>query len=302
MTTATTVTRRINFYSVDVMRLDARGTLVGAEPAQVLTAFRNVHNLIESDPESRYLPMQDGNELFMIVDQTKPVVKGKFAVKRRSMLPPVEQDGEFRPLELDTEEGLAEARHFVYFPDDAIFGLEFNFYAPRVSSLEKYIVQKCAGAADLIRFSPVTTPEALDALKADARVTALELTVYRGRSAFLDELSSDLATAFRSLEKADPQTTKFKIELSVDGRKSEARIGRLAKQLGSFLTTSDSRDVFNGAKARVYQERLGQTTLVDLLETDLVATEAVTVLDLRTKAIVSDEMYKCIEDSWSELR
>ena len=119
--TTRTLTRRIIFYRAFVGLDDERKPKV-FDAAPLLKSL--VGNL-SFDDGSQYLGRHD-HDLAIWIDRVSSPQRLQLAAVRRAGLPPVEDAGRLRPLNLAATAGLAEMSHVVFFPD-GIVGVEFNF-------------------------------------------------------------------------------------------------------------------------------------------------------------------------------
>lgn len=252
---------------------------------------------------NRYLDLEDGNDLLMQIDMVADRIRGQFAVKRRTKLPPVEAGGQYRPLELDAEEGLAEIFHFVYFPDTNIMGTEFNYFAPRVNRMHDYLTEKASALVNMVQFTPKLAGSVRETLRRVGRMTLFKIGVYKEQIDILEEYNGDLHRALETLRDLDNNARELEVILKLGTRKKDEDLNRtLLDRLPDFLNNIINRQAISNLQARAYDERIGRTVLVDLLEDKLVALRQVVALDEDSRAIMSDSMYAGIEDAYIELR
>jgi len=267
-------TRRIYFFEVIFFCLDSeQNVLVEVENPIGIFQFIGTLPANYSANPNRYLDLEDGNDLLMQVDMvTADRVRGQFAVKRRTKLPPIEAAGQYRPLELDAEEGLAEIFHFVYFPDTNIMGTEFNYFAPRVNRMHDYLTQKASGLVNTVQFTPKLAGSVRDTLRRMGRVTLFKIGVHRDQIDILEEYNGDLHRALEALRDMDNNARELEVILKLGTRRRDLDLNRtLLNRLPGFLNNIINRQAISNLQARAYDERLGRTVLVDLLEDKLVA-------------------------------
>ena len=134
-----TLERNIHFFRADA-GLNAAGRPVALDVEPVLDLVAKV----ACQDGERYQPQGDDNVLSSWVDSTANRPRLRLATVRRAGLPLVEAAGALSSLQLAADQGLYEAIHAIFFPNNVV-GVEFNFYGPRPSRIPWYLSRVTKG-------------------------------------------------------------------------------------------------------------------------------------------------------------
>jgi hypothetical protein len=281
------------------------GSQVLVEVPDPLQVFRHIATLppVYDEQPTRYLELQDGNDLFMQVDLVDDRVRGQFAIKRRTQLPPVEAAGIYRPLGLDAEEGLAEIFHFVYYPLTRIFCMEYNHFAPKLRRLSDYLTMKAGHLVTDVQFEAKLAGNVQETLEKVGRMTLMKIGVYSDQVDCLEEWNGDLYRGFQAIKDLDDNARELEVVLRLGSKKRDEELGRtLFRRLGDFLANLNNRQALSSLEVRAHDIRANRTIPIDLLEDKLVAVREVVALDEDSRAVESISMYLAIERAYEELR
>lgn len=251
--------------------------------------------------------MSDGESMFVIVDSPSSrsgPIKGRMVKTRRTLLPDIEEMGSLRPLDIPDSCGLAEVTHFVYFPEQQIVGVEFNYYGPRVSSLGEYIRAKY-GRIDRVEMEPILNRDVTDTLERIGEVHLIELKVGRNGLWVLEELDRNLRAAFHAAASVSSGAEIVEIVLR---KKRYGRVGfALPWPKEKILRwVSDGglavRENVSRFRVRAVDKGTGEVRTFDLLEDKFVMSRQVVRHNERRRMIDSDSMFEAIMDAHSDLR
>lgn len=124
---------------------------------------------------------------------------------RRGNLPETEESGTFEDLQLAAERGLAESIHILLF-DDSVIGSEYNHYGPRVTTLGRFLNERCDQD---IRIRPFIREDVISAILSMREIRRFRVKVTPHGAAELQQrgvaLSEglDVADVFRAGKYAD---------------------------------------------------------------------------------------------------
>ncbi len=130
------VRRQIRFYRLDV-EPDETGHPQSVDFREVLKKIGRLQFRLGE----RYLDLSGGQ--ILCVWPEKEQLKSKpprlrLGTVRQQDLPQLEDHGRISPLRLQSQQGIVEQTHVVFF-DDGIVGVEFNFHGPRINRLGRYL-------------------------------------------------------------------------------------------------------------------------------------------------------------------
>lgn len=300
--------RRVNFFRVDMTRIDAaNNTIVPIDNqkifAEQIFPFINTLEFTTHAFNSRYMNIPGGNEVSMYVDSvTDEYVEGRMIVCRRKYLPDVEQRGVLSPLDIPLTAGLAECTHFIYYFNTKIIGIEFNFYGPRSSHISEYIARKCNELITQFTITPVIKGD-IDRALLSNEVAMFQIEAHRNAGNVVSELHADLGSAFNAAATAANSET---IEI-VLRKRPYAKSGFLPfldlDNLMGVFRREGNRELFNKLKISVLDDgNGGKIRPIDLLADKLSVSKDVDFVDERSKRINSASMYIAIQEAYNENR
>jgi len=299
------VYRKVQFFRLGMQVLDVESNTL--RPVQVQEGIaREIFSSINGLPftlgdyNSRYLPY-DGNDLAMFVDEIGPTIDGRMAIVRRALLPDVEQQGVLAPLTIPTEAGLAEVTHFVYYPQQKVIGIEFNFFGPRPSRIADYLQKKSNGLANLINLTPILRLDVEEQLERIGEVALIQLEAHNNAISIIKDLDDNLGSAFEAAGRAsEAETIEIilrKKRYSKEGFSFPLNFDRL---LG-VLRRNETRELFKKLKVRAENLQSEQVENFDLLADKMIISMQVARTGPRSRAIDTTSMYKAIKQAYHEL-
>ena len=289
-----TLERRILFFRVSVGQ-DDKGALLPFDPRPSLTA---IDKLQFDDTGGRYLLDNDGNALCAWVDSIASTPQIRFAQIRRTGLPQIDAAGNLSDLNLKATEGLVEAAHIVFFPEN-IVGVEFNFYGPRPTRLGFYL-----GAMSKLAIFPTFDPllrsnvgNQLDRLE-DVRLFNLKVRPsYVGAVKSADE---DLGSAFESARKLG-STEELQIVIRPSKSGSRGMLARIKNTAQTLLKLPDFQTETSKCLIRGKMEDSGRVEPLDLLHDQLVSHKKIVRVNGRGRALDTQAAYDAVSQAHSEL-
>jgi hypothetical protein len=283
--------RKIYFHKIDLKKDD--------EPVSPL----NVFNLIEGMPfteQGRYLEINDERMWTMYIDHATFPIKGKIGTIRKKGLPLVERRGETSPLDIPSDAGLYEPMHFVIY-ENGVGGFEYNFYAPRPSSLKHYIKSKLDSSVDEIDMKPLMRRDVLEMLRNVDDIRCLTMSVHRDMGRYMKELDDNLPDAFNSIKEFSDAE---EIELTLKSKKYSRKSITLPsiKKFAKWIRKEEVRTGVNKLQINAMDGSTGKVTKFDLLQEYLLSTKQVVKQDDALRSVNSTAMYNAIEEAYSELK
>jgi hypothetical protein len=291
-----TVERRIQFF-----RADAGATNGIPNDLDLTSSIEAVANLPFKEGSKRYWMQDNGDAIAVWMPEGTNAGLDRFAFAgvRRNALPRAELNGTLSALPLTVGQGLHEATHVRFFSNN-IVGVEFNFYAPRVTRIPSYF-NNALSAVPEFSLEPLIRQDMLELLRKQQELRMLSLQV---RRSYVDTV----AKADKSLGKALKALTQA----------SSAEIVGLVLRPDAYGKSPLSKDIFTFAKKLAKRDDLrpnstqfvvrgvnsesGRVDVVDLLQDQLVGKRSVLTVGNRSRAVKSTSAYEAIESAYSELK
>jgi hypothetical protein len=293
-----TIERRIHFYKLHhfVDPGDGGALELAAKPKDIYESIRKLPADYDADP-NRYMPLSDGNELIMEIAEITPTrIKGRFASKRRRGLPQIEEAGAYTNLTLAAKAGLAEIRHFIYYPKTGRLGIEVNGTGPTISRFAAYLM-RMSDEVDLVVTDMILSGTAAQLLQRVTRIAGASLTVHLDNAAVLDGIDKHLGAGLRELNKVDDNATQVTVAFELGSRKRDESLDLgLKSKLSNFLKKKENREALDDLTIRGYDQGVGYTRDIDLLEDKFIGIRKVVTLDPDGRVVDSDGVYAAIED------
>lgn len=274
-------TKRILFYDVDLFDASAPAK---RQPVKAKPAFEMIKKLpaieLSAKKPSRYMAW-GGDELLMEIFSIKAgQVRGAFAIKRRTGLPRLERAGKWSNLRLQAGQGLAYIRHFVYWTDRGLLGVEVNSRGPGIGALSDYLKEK-AGASPAnvghAEFTIYLASDQFDRLNASSRVSTATIGVRRDSLSAVSELDQNVHDSLDALAKSG-NARELRVEMVLGDRRKGATLHLpFLTKLKKFTQDSHKREALTMLKAYAKDPELGEMRTIDLLEDRFVGSEQVVV-------------------------
>lgn len=303
-----TITRKIHFFKFEIKEIRS-GSNDFYDHSDPFTIFEEISklNFAGNHKKSRFLYTKNDDVIFLFDVLTKPdkEIRGKFALSRRSSLPELERNGKLEPLNIPANSGLAEITHFIYYHQEKVLGVEFNFYGPRPTSLANYLMEKSKNFQnpfEYINLYPILNKDLDIQLNEIGEINLLQMEVARNELSILKELDEDLFSAFEAASKvSDAESVEIilrKKKYSREGFKwpfSKEKIKEL-------LSTDDNRQKINKFKIDAESKTAEKSRLYDLLEDKMIKSKEVVTIDNRSRSVDSESMFKKINEAYDELK
>ncbi|WP_203289125.1 hypothetical protein ACK1LH_19680 [Metabacillus indicus] len=301
------IRRKIHFFHFEFLESNpgSNAFIQHSKPMDTIKEISQFQFLGER-ADSRFKYHSNGDVTFLIdAHIDSEVIKGKFAISRRSALPELETGGQLKPLDIPINSGLAEITHFIYFPKQKVIGVEFNFYGPRASSLKNYLLEKsnlCSMPFEYIELNPILNQDLDVTLQDVGEVNLFTMEISRNELGVVNELNQDLHSAFEAAAKVSEDAESVEVILR---KKKYSRGGfrfPLSKnKLKEFLSIGDNRQAINRLKINAESRSEENNKTFDLLEDKMITSKKVTSIGGRSRSVDSNSMFDKIEEAFTEL-
>lgn len=290
-----TLERNIHFFRADAgLNAAGRPVALDVEPGLDL-----VSKAACQDGE-RYQPQGDDNVLSSWVDSTANRSRFRLATVRRAGLPLVEATGTLSSLQLAADQGLYEAIHAIFFPNNVV-GVEFNFYGPRPSRIPWYLNRVTKGQCPTFTLNPLLRQDVVDQLNRLEQVRVLDLAIRPSYADTVAEADQDLGSAFRAAERAGG-SQMVQLTLRPEPHARTWLRPRILDAIRQLAPRDDLRQNAQRFTVRGLNGERQSIEEIDVLRDQLIARRQVVRLDDRSRAVRDDAAYGAIEDAYAELR
>ena len=292
-----TLERKIYFFRADI-GTDESGQPLTFDPAPALDVIDSLP--FTNDAHGRYEFDADGNALSVRRHHTASNVTLQFGRVRRNGLPQLEQAGNISDLVLDADEGLLEAIHVVFFPDN-IVGSEYNHFGPRVSRLGSFLYEKSKEAIPRVAFRPILRGDAAKQLDRLSDLRVLELSVLPSYVDVVRQSHVSLADALAANGRVLESPKVLQVILKPQ---QEASTGFLASMIGGLRDLVSNGNVQEGAnrlQARGKCQDTDRVETIDLLKDQLISTKAIVRMNPRSRALDSEAAFQAIREAYQDL-
>jgi len=291
-----TVDRRINFYRAYVGQED-NGKPIPFEPIPILKMIDTLP--FSADGTGRYLDDADTNGLCILSAsgyESHPCTC--FGAIRRIALPQVESKGRLTELEINDRDGLAEAIHVVFFPNN-IIGAEYNHHGPRLSRLSQYLHEKGGPDTPVIRFDSLVRRDVAEQLNRLEDVRLFDLRILPAYIDVVRQADSSLAAAFDAARQlGNPKSLEIVIRLPNSGQGAFGR--RLLDAARQIIGSTDSASAMERFQITGRREDTRRSETIDLLQNQIVAHKRVIRATPRGRALQSESVYEAIVSAYTE--
>lgn len=291
-----TTNRRIHFFDIGFYTgLDDQQQPV-ADPRQVFREIGALHPRA-ADP-NRYLEIQDGEHIYMEVEDFAAgadAIRGVFASKRLRRIPRKERRGQYSNIALQSEEGVAEARHWIFFPNEHLLGMEVNGRGPHTSRFDYYIRQKLDWVTN-VPLEMRVAGDVIDTLAKVTRIAGASLGIRRDNIEVLRDLDDDTYRAVKQLAETT-NGLEVRVSFELGTRRRDASLDLpWRERLPEFLGGADRREMIEQLKIRGFDIEAGHTRDIDLLADRFIGERAVAVVDDSSNAVVAESMWQAIDE------
>lgn len=302
-----TITRKIHFFHFEVMELPSGAKKFNkhSDPERI---FKEIADLeLKGDHERSRFKYYPNNDVSFLNDISVEgnTIKGRYAISRRSALPELETGGILQPLNIPKNSGLAEITHFIYFPEEDIIGVEFNFFGPRANSLRYYLTEKSRNTNkpfEYIELNPILNQDLDTQLQDLGEINLFQMEIARNELSIIEELDRDLHSAFESAARvSDAESVEVilrKKRYSREGFPLPFSKGKIKE----LLSIGDNRQKIN--KMKVNAESISEEVNkdFDLLEDKMIISKKIATLGSRSRSVDSESMFDNIMEAYNELK
>jgi hypothetical protein len=267
------------------------------EPIDVLGIFESIQGLPFEDG-SRYFENTAGQRFEIILRDNRVSIPiyGNIGDSRRTDLPFVEDVGKLSPLSMKKGAGLYDATHFMIRKNKKgtwIIVYEFNLYAPRVSSINQYVMHQFKDVFDYPIINAVGGESIGKTLKKFQVFKKLRMGIRAGVS--VADLSSGLEDAVTALKN---EHNGDYIDVTIRAKRGKYPLeSNIIKNIVPFFKTG----IATMAMDHFYISginRMGEKETVNLMEILLKETRTVKKMRSDYRFIDSEHMYAALDDAY----
>lgn len=297
--------RRLNYYVLHPLIWKDGGNSL-QYGGSVSDALLEIHGLPAdyTTVPNRYMALRDGNDMYVKVDHYDAyIVRGEFALKRRANLAPIEMAGALSPLQLAKYEGLAEIRHFVYWRNTSVLGIEYNHYAPGIRRFVDYLATQGGDHLAHLEAEMVLGGDAMEQLNALTQTTTVRVRMPASAVQAIPTTAPQLRKSFRTLRQQSPSSSVLTVEVQLDGRrakKTRESLGGLMADVKTLLADAGLREQVDVAEVKGYETVDGNIQQVDALA-DRLQTRVPIELEDGTDQTSAQAAYAEIEYAYADL-
>jgi hypothetical protein len=267
-------------------------------PVDIPNVFKEINKLPLNDG-SRYHQTSTGQRyelLIKFISNTE--ILGCIGDSRITDLPFLEKQGKVAPLKIGKGEGVFDAIHF-YIKKNAngkwVIVYEFNFYAPRITSLNIYVQNKIKTMVDYVAINPISGETVTQILKRIAPIKKVKMGIHA--QADVSGLSLGLARALKTLQQE--QNGSF-VELTFSLRhiRGKSLAGNIIENIPAFFKTTSPEigmEYFKIAGIRKDNNEKDEINLMDII---LKEKKTVEKLAKDHRFVDSDKMYMALKESY----
>ncbi|MDR2821539.1 MAG: hypothetical protein LBV53_01120 [Mycoplasmataceae bacterium] len=286
---SSTIERRINFYKIN-FRKDSSDVC----PSCIFNHIRD----LPFDNNGKYFSMANGNSRCMFVEKSDDYpIKCSIGNRRNNNLPLVEESGKTEPLEIKSTQTLYEPMHFVIFNHN-IIGAEYNSYAPRISSLEDYIINKAGSFVDTIEIIPLVNEDISKIIANMGNIKKFSFAVHKNRLQHIEELDKNMVDGIKKLGES---TESDIIEVIIRPKKHHKKSISLnfLDKLPNFLSNhSDTVDTCKFKAEDISNEN--KIEIFNLLNNFVFSKKIVETISENQRHVNSDSVFKSIISAYNE--
>jgi hypothetical protein len=237
-------------------------------PVDIPDTFKEINKLPLNDG-SRYYQTSTGQRYEVLPKSiSNTEILGCIGDSRITNLPFLEKQGNVSPLKIGKDEGIFDAMHF-YITKNAngkwIIVYEFNFYAPRITTLNIYVQNKIKTTVDYVVINPVSGETVTQILKRIASIRKIKMGIHA--QADVSGLSLGLANALKTLQQ-EQNGTFVELMFSLRHIREKSLTGNIIKNIPAFFKTISpemSMEYFKIAGIRKDNNEKEEVNLMDII-------------------------------------
>lgn len=290
-----TIPRKIHFYH---LRMQSQNMFNPSDQIDIPSMLERINVLpfkLDQPQQNRYWHEPGGRIFCCWVDGIqRDCCRIRLARIRQDYLPQIERQGNLSPLTLGDDEGFAEVMHAVFFPD-GIIGAEHNYFGPRVSHLIAYLMAKDYQYCPKLAADLLLKQDAVARLQGSGGITLLRLKMVSSYIAAVKEADESLGAALAAIYAAGEPDV---IELVLQNRGKHPLLSRIKETMLKLFRREDFAEEVEKVEIR----GLGDTDDVDILGDTLIISQRFNRTSERERQVVSEEMYKAIQEGYHTLK
>ncbi len=273
------------------------------KPSDIPYIFECINNL-SFDDGSRYLENSNGQRYEVILNDTKTdfetYIYGCIGDSRNNNLPFLENKGTLSPLKIDEGSGVFDASHFLIRRNKSgkwIIVYEYNHYAPRITSLNAYVMNKFSDLVDYAEINLVSDEPVAEILKHFSSIRKLTFGTYTNSN--ISEISPGLNSALQQI-KDEQQCNHIEISLSVDRKKDSKLENGIIQKLPYLFKNSIPQMLLDNLSISGYNMNSKEYETVNLLDIVLKTKKHVAKLNDDYRFVDEMKMYSALEDAYNK--
>lgn len=308
---STFVNRRLYVYTA-YLRYPKQNEVTGliddvqADVKAVMNQINQLPRAGDVDP-SNYLSDKGGEAYssFTIDHAGDEYILGQFARTRFYGIPKTEGGGVRESLQLPSDRGIYEASHFAYLIQDERMVYEANAYAPRVSTLAKYIELKSNSQNEHFINSAVFVPlvrgENIDYfLNGLDAITEIEIEIPETYVDVVSLKNAQLGDTFQKMRDFSPDSPRYSIVLRAELHQRKGGFTKIKEGIAQLAREIPDAFTKIKGKAKPTHDPSQRAQYFDLLQDKL--TTSVPVLVDKDRHVDSDDIYGRIIDFYNAIR
>lgn len=290
--------RRILFYRADI-GVDDGGRPLPFDPQPAIDAIANLSRV--GDSADWYDLDSDGNALCLIQHSTSPNLLVRFCLVRRVGLPQIERGGNISDLNLGPDEGLLEAIHVVFFPNN-IVGAEYNHFGPKVSRLGGYLHEKSNKAVRRVTFRPLLRGDAAEQLNRLSELRVLDFSIQSSYVEIVKQANDSLAAALEANRRVLEDPKILQLILKPEQGSRSRFLESMKKSLMALVGRDGVREGMERLQVRGKCRDSDRVETIDLLKDQLVSTKRIVRMNERSRALNPESAFQAIREAYGELQ
>lgn len=262
--------------------------------------YNGLKALTKRGNNGRYLVEPDGNALAIWIDENSTNLQLRFVKVRRQDLPSLDHDGTLEQLQVAEQDGIAEATHMVFFPNNVV-GADYNHHGPRVSRFRFYVGVKLVDLDLNLDLMPLIAADVLAKLERFRDIRLFDLKICPSFSESLRSANQDLGAAFAAAGEAlSPRS----IELSVRFAKAtrEDAFSRVLPMIRSMLRIPNLRQEALTFRIEGFDTETERVEPIDFLKSQLLQRRSIARASERTRSLDPASAYRQIVEAHNSLK
>lgn len=253
---------------------------------------------------SKYLKAYDNSDIyFELISSDEFYLEGKMILSRKGNLPSVENRGELTPLPIPESAGLAEITHFVFFKKYDIFGLEYNYHAPKANKIGSYFEKKYSQEITQLNLRPILNHDIDKKLQEIGEISILEIQANRNALNELEELNESLCSAFESSFNVSGNEVVEIILKRQRYSKETFQFPLNIEPLKRFLKQNIFRENVPKLRTEGLSKIDNKKISIDFFEDKFILQKEINTIGLdENKRIESDSMIKAIKEAFNDIK